>query len=228
MRKILVLFWVVVLCGIFVACGSEPVETKNTCGHEDYFDLIEKLENEDYDAARAIIDRMEGSTSTVPDDNAKPDPETKPSQDVSSATQPNQTQTIEDHVTCIELDRKNLLDYFELREDYIFEDTVKCYQSLQLREEYKSRLVDIRDISVEISGFEAEVFGEMDYGDQLFFPDHYTMKTGELEFYRFDLTNRGEGYISLSEYNAFKGSFDDYMVDIAISEANGTLILADE
>ena len=192
-----------------------------TCGHEEYLDLIEKLEQKDYASARAMIDSMEHKTAIPSTEGTEGETE--------AATIPLITQPeVDTNVMEIELDYRNLLDYFEIQEDYIFESSVICHQSIRLREEYESRLVDIRNVTVQVSFFDAQVYGEVDHGDQLFFSDYYTMTTGELEFQTVDVDRNGEAFLSQTTYDTKARCFDSYMMDIAISEASGTLILAEE
>lgn len=220
MKKIFAALLTLSLCCALMACGYEAAETEETCGHEQYLELIAALEEKNYDAVRALIDDMEGKAKTVP-------METAVQETVQTETTAPTPQAYSDVVE-VELTRQNLLDYFELREDYIFEGTVRCYQNFQLREEYKKRLVDILGATVEISYFAAKAYGELDHGDQLFFADRYDQITGELEYLKTEITKNGEGYLSVGVYDTKKGCFDDYLMDIAITEVTGKLVLSEE
>lgn len=215
MKKHVTLLCTVLMSLFLAACASESESQTVSCGHEQYVHLIQCLEASDFDGARRIIDSMEG--------------------DVSSATQSTEAQEVPCVVTqpflqteeldgqLIELDIRNFMDYFEIREDLIFENPVHCYQNIQLREEYKDRLSDIQNVSVEISFFDARAYGELDYEDQLFFPEYYDMVTGELALRRVEISGNGEGFLTLASYT--KGCFHDYMMDIAITDVSGTLVL---
>lgn len=216
MKKLFILLLAV--CLVLVGCGAAPA-AEVSCGHEAYQVLIDALEQKDYDAARAIIDAMEGKAEPI---------ETAAHETAAPETVAPAVQAAVEELETVELTRQNLLDYFELKEEYIFEDTVQCYQHFLLREEYKKRLVDIRDVTVEISCFDATAYGELDRGDQLFFPGSYEMTTGELEHKSVAITNLGEGFIALSEYDAKGGCFSGYQMDIAITDVSGTLVLSEQ
>jgi len=205
------------LCLGLMGCQAENSKEPAACGHEKYLPLIDSLEAEDYAAARRIIDALEGDAGTPTEATA--------GEETASVTQPAQLTEVPDG-QLIELDIRNFTDYFEIREDLIFENPVHCYQSIQLREEYKDRLSDIQNVSVEISFFDARAYGELDYEDQLFFPEYYDMLTGELAFRRVEIGNNGEGFLTLATYT--KGCFHDYMMDIAITDVSGTLVLKAE
>lgn len=223
MKRILAALLAMLVCAGFAACAAEGTETDATCGHEPYEDLINALENKDYDAARKMIDELEGvaAAATVPAETAVPE--------TSEAAAPvAQGENIIVDMELVSLDRQNLLDYFELREEYIFEDTVKCYQYFLLKEEYEKRLLGIEDVVIEISGFDATAYGELDQGDQLFFLSRYDMTTGELTFRKVHVTNNGEGHIALTKYDEKNHCFEEYLMDIAITEVSGRLVLKAE
>lgn len=213
--RCLVYLITVMLCMGFVGCSAEKQDLSAACGHEKYIDLIDRLEAEDFAGAHRIIDAMEDDIAAVTEMTAEDEP--------ISATHPIQ-QTEAPNGAVVELDIRNFTDYFEIREDLIFESPVMCYQSIQLREAYRG--ASIQDVNVEVSFFDSHAYGELDQDDQLFFPEHYQMVTGELALKNVEIGNNGEGFLSLSRYS--NGCFMNYMMDIAITEVSGSLTLKAE
>lgn len=233
MKKLISLLTALACVFLLAACAPQsPSETparnetqprerlQPSCGHEAYLELIGLLEKQDFNAARDMIDKLETDAmrqhmETIPEGQSGK--ETTPPATVDPGKYPD--------AVIVELDRHNLLMYFDLRDDYIFEDQITCYQNLQLKPEYADRLLELQGVTVEISYFDAAMFGEPDRQDQLFYTDSYQMTTGELVIREIDITANGEGYIMLGSYDARKGCIDTYAVDIAIREATGALIL---
>ena len=93
------------------------------------------------------------------------------------------------------------------------------------------QLPSVRALSGELSinpNTIQKAYGELDHGDQLFFADRYDQITGELEYLKTEITKNGEGYLSVGVYDTKKGCFDDYLMDIAITEVTGKLVLSEE
>jgi len=222
MKKFFALLLTMILVLSLAACGAEEAQPEATCGHEQYQQLLDALDAKDYEMARKLIDGMEGITRPAMSETE----ETEPAETESSVTSVGSDVAVD--MELVTLDRHNLLDYFELHEDYIFEDTVKCYQYFLLKEEYQKRLLDISDVTIEISGFDGTAYGELDDADQLFFLSRYEMTTGELTFRNVHVTKNGEGHIGLSEYDEKNRCFEEYLMDIAITEVTGKLILEAE
>lgn len=224
MKKMTALLLTMVLCFALASCAAEPEQPEVYCGHEQYQPLLEALEQKDYEMARKLIDQMEGIGEAAPE-------ETPARETESAGTQPSAVAAGNPVVADLEqvsLDRQNLLDYFDLQEEYIFEDTVKCYQHFLLKEEYRKRLLEASEVTIEISGFDATAYGELDEGDQLFFLSRYEMTTGELTYRNVHITNNGEGHIVLTEYDEKNRCFEGYLMDIAITEVSGQLVLKGE
>lgn len=221
MKKVFMLLLAAFMIVSLTACGTETASQEASCGHEGYEMLLEALDKKDYDAARKIINELESPKDSAPAELEIS--ETKPTETESLAASVGNDVVVD--MDLVTLDRHNLLDYFELREDYIFEDTVKCYQYFLLKEEYEKRLLDIADLTIEISGFDATAYGELDHGDQLFFPARYEMTTGELTYRNVHVTKNGEGHIALTEYDEKNRCFEEYLMDIAITEVTGKLVL---
>ena len=204
------------VCLGLVGCQTEKTEGPAACGHEKYLALIDSLEAGDYVSARRMIDAMEGDMTAEPESLDVEDMATIITQPIQQTEAPNGA--------VVELDIRNFTDYFEIREDLIFESPVMCYQSIQLREAYRG--ASIQNVNVEVSFFDSHAYGELDQDDQLFFPEHYQMVTGELALKNVEIGNNGEGFLSLSRYS--NGCFMNYMMDIAITEVSGSLTLKAE
>ena len=107
MKKILSLLLAAALVLSLGACG------KAENPYEEYEELFEYLEREDYDSAMAYIRERAGVPETAPQAAPTATPETQPPETQAPETQPTAT---EPQPVTVEITMDNWQDYFELRE----------------------------------------------------------------------------------------------------------------
>lgn len=107
MKKLLSLLLAAALVLSLGACG------KAENPYEEYEELFEYLEREDYDSAMAYIRELAGEPETVPQAAPATEAETQPPETQPPETQPSET---EPQPVTVEITMDNWQDYFELRE----------------------------------------------------------------------------------------------------------------
>ena len=231
MKKIMSLCFAVVMLVQLCACSAqaEPEETKSP-----YSDVIARLEAGDYDGARSLIDMMEDAGQT----EETVLPQTQPA---AEATQPDGTEPVQYHPAetepqpaavhneeIVELAEYNVKDYFELSTTYYVGEDSGCSQTVELKEEYKDRLLRLENVTVTISYLEADAFGTVDVSENEFQEEYFDILSTEKQRMTVEIDEDGLGWITRIPYSRKKGCFPGYAADMGMETGSGKLILTAE
>ncbi len=215
MKRLIVLLLTMFFVCTLTACAQQPAALSDappeTCGHEEYLPLIEAIEADDYDGAHSIVQEMTGWESQY-----------LPAE--TTGTVSTEAPAVADSAE-IRLNEDNLLEYFSLVESCVLREPVICLQSLELKDEYARRLVDLKDVQVQISCYDTVAYGAIERMQPAFLPEHYDMVTGDLEIREIPINALGDGVISQLQYDDAEGCFKGYAANITIHAASGTLVL---
>ena len=231
MKKIMTVCFAVIMLLQLCACGSqaEPEETESP-----YADVIARLEAGDYDGARSLIDIMEGVGQT--EETALPQTQPTAESTLPVSTEAVQSQPVETdpqpatvrNEEIVELAEYNVKDYFELSTTYYVGEDSGCSQTVELREEYKDRLLRLENVTVTVSYLEADAFGTVDVSGKEFREEYFDIISAEKQKMTVEIDEDGLGWISRIPYSRKKGCFPGYAADMAIETGSGKLIFRAE
>lgn len=225
MKKKLSICVIVAVMLLLCACGQAQQPEANSCGHEAYSDLIARLEAKDYDAARSIIDILEGQENSA----ETASPETQLPVQAETAQPPAQTDSvITADMEIVELTEYNVRDYFTFEEQFFISDKSGCMQYITLKEEYRDRLVAVEEAKVEVSYLLCEAHGKINLEAETFRSEYFDVISRERTSKILELDSNGMGWISQMLYFSRRGYFPDFAMDVEIKSGSGKLILTAE
>ena len=221
MKKNRMVCLMIALVMLLCACGnSEGTEvTQPTQGK--YQPLIDRLEAGDYDAARAMIDAMDGKKE-----------ELLPTETEGAEALPAETvrQTEAAVISVpdgnrVELTKENVKEYFEVTENFFRGPKPGFEVGLALKEEYAGKLAAVEDAAVKVSFLTAEAHGTVDASGE--FQGAGYVITGEGNPTWVEISDGGLGSLANGSYAEKKGYFPEYPVDVVLTDGRGVLIFTE-
>ena len=224
MKKRLSICLVIALLCNLCACGTANQPEEASCGHEDYSDLIARLEARDFDGARSIIDILEGrETPAATGSEEVPEVVTiVPMELVPPVTQ--SPSVVAGDFEVVELTKYNARDYFEFRETYYISDRSQCQQYITLKDAYKNRLIALEEVKLDVAYLLCEAYGEADLTAEQFHPEYFEIISQETEVRTLKPDSDGIFWINQMLYFK-KDHFPDFVMDVEITSGSGKLIL---
>lgn len=209
-KRICICLVIGLLCSLW-GCSRAQQPEEVSCGHEPYSQLISRLEAGDYAGARSLIDAMEGTAEPVQS---------------AQTHQPVPEEPIAMDFEMIELTEYNVKDYFEFTEEFQIGEQSWCTQYVRLKEEYRSRLISVEDVFLQVSCLRCEAYGSIDLEEEEFRPEYYDPLSRDKEFRVLELEDTGDAWITGMTVFADRGYFPDYTMDVEIESGSGKLILS--
>ena len=209
------------LCG----CHQAQQPQADFCGHEAYSDLIARLEAKDYEAARSIIDILEGRELAA--ETASPETQL-PVQAETVQTPAVPDSVITADMEIVELTEYTVRDYFTFEEQFFISDKSGCMQYITLKEEYRDRLIAVEEAKVEVNYLLCEAHGKINLKAETFRSEYFDVTSRERVSKTLELDSNGMGWISQMLYFSRRGYFPDFAMDVEIRSGSGKLILAAE
>lgn len=223
MKRIISLTCSAVLMLSLFGCGAqrETPETQPVAGK--FQQIIEKLDAGDYDGARALIDEMEGIPS------GESAPQTQPTETEGEEQPPQvQPQTAPpSEGTVIQLTAENAWEYFEATVNFFNGDEKSFHQAIALKPEYRSRVVRLEDVALEVTYLLSNAYGSVDERNGEFSAERFEVISDEMTM-EVTIDNSNTGYLSNGTYVAKKGYFPNFAIETQIVSGSGRLILTDE
>lgn len=205
------------LCSLW-GCSQALQPETTACGHEVYADLIARLEAKDYAGAYGLIAAMEqvsAASETAIAETAVAEP---------AAAQPEAVISADTEV--VELTRDNVREYFEFTEEFQIGEQSWCTQYIRLKEEYRSRLISVEDVFLQVSCLRCEAYGSIDLEEEEFRPEYYDPVFRDKEFRVLELEKTGSAWLTGMTVFSDRGCFSDYAMDVEIESGSGTLVLS--
>lgn len=213
-----------VVCS-FCGCGNEQKTEEIQTSYGIYSDLIDRLEAGEYEAARRMIYEMEG---IIPTEAILPTKEQDPPAAQTEAPKPvfETENTLPAEYETVELNRYNVNDYFELREQYFVAELSRYVQYITLKEEYRDRLVSAENVKLELTYLVTDAYGSIDQKAERFDVDYFDITSGTAEQKIISVQDCSRETVFQSEYSAKRGCFRDFPMDTEIVFASGSLIFS--
>ena len=222
MKKNSMVCLMVVLVMLLCACGGKEAAEVTHPTEGKYQMLIDKLEAGEYDAARAMIDAMEGNSPKEPPVETAPVQTEPPSVQAQPQAVQNQEGTV------IELTKENAKDYFEATVNFFNGDEKSFHQAIALKEEYRFREIRLEDVTLEVSYLMCNAYGSVNNQNGEFYADSFEILSSEKQTVKVPIDNSKTGYLSNGTYVKGKGYFPNYVIEPEIVSGSGRLILMDE
>jgi len=223
MKKNRMVCLLLALMMLLYACGSRKSAEGTRPTEGKYQDLIKKLDAGDYDGARALIDEMEGIPS------GESAPQTQPTE-TEGVEQPPQVQpqtAPPSEGTVIQLTAENAWEYFEVTVNFFNGDEKSFHQAIALKPEYRSRVVRLEDVALEVTYLLSNAYGSVDDRNGEFSAERFEVISDEMTM-EVTIDNSNTGYLSNGTYVTKKGYFPNFAIETQIVSGSGRLILTDE